>query len=456
MDRIRGAERQTSNGHDQTGGDVDTEHNDRDCTDALPAGAGNMTQLHLRDDRPDATRQVLAELAEEEHPQRTAPWQSLVELDKKRVPRERTRGQTGHRSTERNQRRPIANAAERRVDVAPLRGHGVCAEPDREHERTSPRSSAHHTPAHRMFTAGESNRGLPAHCPGQAPAIKHTARTPRWRKGVNALLRRTGYQITRQPRVAQPGWRNGLAKARASTRLVQTPTFVLCTARSGSTLLRLLLNSHSQIRAPHEMHLWALRVQVEKEYATLSAKALHMDEDELEYQLWDRLLYRELQLSGKRQIVEKTPQNTFMWQRLTHAWPEARFIFLQRHPAAILASMRAAANGTEPEVVTGRLESYLKHLEEARAELPGLAVRYEDLTAQPEATLRRICDFLQVPFERRMLEYETNDHGPLVMGLGDWSEKLRSGRVHDADPVPDVELSDGLRRVAAEWGYDVG
>ncbi|XDO64283.1 sulfotransferase [Streptomyces sp. RLB1-33] len=45
-------------------------------------------------------------------------------------------------------------------------------------------------------------------------------------------------------------------------RLVDSPVFVLSSVRSGSTLLRVLLNSHSQIRAPHEMHLRTVHVHL--------------------------------------------------------------------------------------------------------------------------------------------------------------------------------------------------
>jgi len=50
-------------------------------------------------------------------------------------------------------------------------------------------------------------------------------------------------------------------------RLLEAPAFVLCSVRSGSTLLRVLLDSHSQIHSPHEMHLRALRVKVRSRYA---------------------------------------------------------------------------------------------------------------------------------------------------------------------------------------------
>jgi hypothetical protein len=49
-------------------------------------------------------------------------------------------------------------------------------------------------------------------------------------------------------------------------RLLPDPVFVISSVRSGATLLRvqLLLNSDPQIRAPHEMHLRTLSVNLTK------------------------------------------------------------------------------------------------------------------------------------------------------------------------------------------------
>src|SRR3954467_12084339 len=44
-------------------------------------------------------------------------------------------------------------------------------------------------------------------------------------------------------------------KALPGDRLLEQPVFVLSSIRSGSTLLRVLLNSHTAIHAPHELHL---------------------------------------------------------------------------------------------------------------------------------------------------------------------------------------------------------
>ena len=64
------------------------------------------------------------------------------------------------------------------------------------------------------------------------------------------------------------------------------------------------------------------------------------------------------------------------------------------------------------------------------ASLRNVAV-YVPGASRPEQVLRELCTYLGVDFEPAMLQYETNDEGPLVMGLGDWSD---SGKLdHDSD-----------------------
>jgi hypothetical protein len=52
-----------------------------------------------------------------------------------------------------------------------------------------------------------------------------------------------------------------------------------------------------------------------------------------------------------------------------------------------------------------------------------------------------------------MVEYGNADHGPVVRGLGDWHEEIKSGSVRSARPVPDIELPGQLRSLAADLGY---
>ncbi|KUO19938.1 sulfotransferase family protein [Streptomyces dysideae] len=237
-------------------------------------------------------------------------------------------------------------------------------------------------------------------------------------------------------------------------RLVPEPVFILSSVRSGSTLLRVLLNSHPQIRAPHEMHLRTLAVDLTKPYSKKAMSELGLDQRELEYLLWDRILHRELVRSGKQIIVDKTPGNAGIWERLHEGWPGARYIFLLRHPASMVNSLIDNRPDRELEATVREVRGYVEAVEAARTALPGLTVRYEELTARPEEVTQEICAFLGVPWTRRMLEYRKGDHGPFVPYIGDWSDNIKSGKIQRARPLPDAaDVPAALRDTARAWGY---
>ena len=275
-----------------------------------------------------------------------------------------------------------------------------------------------------------------------------------WKKTLNdTLTRATGYQIQRKapgaPVQSAPARRT---RARKDERLVQAPTFILCTLRSGSTLLRVLIDSHSQLHSPVELHLRNLDVTVGTKWAAASMKEIGLDERRLEYLLWDRLLHRELSRSGKQQIVNKTPNDVFIVDRILECWPDARFIFLLRHPGAIVRSRQSLRPGLDDSVET--ILKYGRALESARQAHDGLTVRYEELTADPETHTRRICEFLGVPWEPEMIEYGRHDHGSFKAGLGDWAGKIRTGQIQPPEPPPPLaEIDPSLRELCVAWGY---
>lgn len=246
---------------------------------------------------------------------------------------------------------------------------------------------------------------------------------------------------------------DGYVAPRAS-RLVESPVLLLSPVRSGSTLLRVLLNSHSQIRAPHEMHLRTVHVKMGRDFTPGAMRELELDKDELEHLLWDRVLHLELERTGKSVIVDKTPANTFIWPRLNRCWPEARYLFLLRHPAAIVSSLTNRRQNPDLEQIHAEVLRYAQRLEEARQELTGLTVRYEELTAEPEKTTREICEHLGVEWEEGMLDYGKQDHGSFRPHIGDWSSNIRSGRIQPARRDTGTDgLPPRLARIAELWGY---
>lgn len=280
-----------------------------------------------------------------------------------------------------------------------------------------------------------------------------------WERRVNATLARTvGYQFARPP---------GHPMRKLSTpeggRLLRAPIFILSPARAGSTLLRMVLGSHSTLYAPPELPLDHLRVRAETNWITTSLKELQISTKELDYLLWDRVFADVLSRSGKPTLVAKTPSNVLIWEQIAECWPDARFIFLLRHPASSVASLQTAwSKEWRPEDSGSLQESmsralrYMNRLEEARRALSGTTVRYEDLTAEPETIVRQLCKFLGLHFEPAMVDYGEFSHGRIGAGLGDTSANLKSGRIQAAATPPDLgEIPEELARMCATWGYMV-
>lgn len=260
-------------------------------------------------------------------------------------------------------------------------------------------------------------------------------------------------------------------------RLVQSPVFILSPPRSGSTLLRCVMGSHPRLHAPHELHLGDLRVVTATRMGQWSLDPLGLDVREVEYMLWDRLLDWELRRSGKDTLVEKTPHHVFIWERLAECWPEARFVFLLRHPGQVVRSALSAATSiplrtrlkvgagfaldglrygweNNPVSSADQLFVHLRRLDEARRALPGFTIRYEELTGAAEPVLRELCAYLGIAYDARMLDYGDFDHGPFEFGIGDWRDKIKSGRIQSSEPPPSLDRTHKrVRDLVEAWGY---
>jgi glycosyltransferase involved in cell wall biosynthesis len=276
---------------------------------------------------------------------------------------------------------------------------------------------------------------------------------------LRAVERRAPWVATTRRRVvhkvsAGRRERQSEVAVRGGERLVKAPVFVMCSVRSGSTLLRVLLDSHSQITAPPELHLRHLAATVKKGYPEQSLKEVGLGPKRLTYLLWDRVLHRELQRNGKRVLVNKTPNDVFIVDRILECWPDARFIFLLRHPGAIA---RSRQNARPQDTAARNAEMVLRYteaVERTRRSYPGLTIRYEDMTADPVGTTQKICEWLGVAWEPEMLNYAEHDHGRFKPGLGDWSGKIKSGEIQPASPPPPVEeMHESLLPMCEAWGY---
>jgi Sulfotransferase family len=270
----------------------------------------------------------------------------------------------------------------------------------------------------------------------------------------SVLVRATGYHLSR-PRTGRV-WK---LPPGGGGRLLKEPVFIFSAPRSGSTLLRAILGSHSGLYAPPELPLKQLEVRADTQWIKASIDGLQLSVEDLEHMLWDRVLAESLQRSGKPRLVVKTPSNVLIWDRIAACWPDAKFVYLLRHPAAVVASLHASFNpewhpgkdGSVDESVA-KVVRYMTALEQAREARAGFIVRYEELTSSPDTVVRGLCEFLGLPFEPAMLDYGRFDHDGFTDGLGDSSLNIRSGRIQPPTPIPD-EVPAELSGLCGTLGY---
>jgi hypothetical protein len=222
-----------------------------------------------------------------------------------------------------------------------------------------------------------------------------------------------------------------------------SPIFIVGANRSGTTLLRLILNAHSRIAIPEELiyfdsflegvpiEQWespGLSVRkfqnfVEK-FLTENCRFLNeLEKHQLKRDILEgphdlRHPYKKTLESwarhwNKPRWGEKTPGNLFYADVIVEMFPSARFIHMVRDPRAVVASMQGAS--FFPNDIVFNALSWRKHVREGLSTLTEnvsadqrTTIRYEDLVSEPEETVQKLCTFLDEPYEPQVLQFHEN------------------------------------------------
>ncbi len=219
---------------------------------------------------------------------------------------------------------------------------------------------------------------------------------------------------------------------------MNSPIFIIGTERSGSNLLRLMLNEHPSISIPHPPHILKEMAPLEHLYGDLNRDAnfrrLVADTVrlvELHFSPWDvavdaDLVFKEApgrdiygvkaaiydqycRAKGKKRWGCKSTFVIHYVDRVLRHHPDARFIHLVRDGRDVAVSAKKSVfNHFHPHYV-GRLWSAQQRTAmELAQKLPPegmLSVRYEELLDDPAGTLRRICGFLREDYSDALLRY---------------------------------------------------
>jgi Sulfotransferase family len=209
--------------------------------------------------------------------------------------------------------------------------------------------------------------------------------------------------------------------------------FVVGVNRSGTTLLRMMLDAHPELTIPPETHFIPEVIRRANHENTrrrlIRSITKHprwgdfgLDEGEFRARAKQvrpltasgaiRCFY-ELYAAkqGKQRWGDKTPRYMRAMPRIARALPEARFIHLIRDGRDVALSQRERVIDGETVTMTAMAERWQRRIVAARegaAEINAdayLEVRYEDLVSDTEGTLRRICEFVELGFDPAMLDY---------------------------------------------------
>ncbi|UCE62097.1 MAG: sulfotransferase [Phycisphaerales bacterium] len=222
--------------------------------------------------------------------------------------------------------------------------------------------------------------------------------------------------------------------------------FLLGQWRSGTTLLRKILDSHTLVHAPAEtwfllplLDLWEAKYAGQDSTPRQAAAAIQSHVDHERFLTCCRAFalrfYQQAMPASARYFVDKTPFYLKLADLLPSLFPRAKFIVLSRDPRGTVWS-RHTWKHIESKDPTGHFEDVAHSCRTIDRFLMQQADRsvhvdYETLCADPEPIVRKVCEFLALPFEREMIDY---GHHPHHEGWGD--EKTLE---HDKPHVEAVE-----------------
>lgn len=241
---------------------------------------------------------------------------------------------------------------------------------------------------------------------------------------------------------------------------------VLGVSRSGTTLLKQMLDRHPALAIPTESYflpqLWdrhgerperdAFLADLERlprlrDWGVGAADVARHLPAGADFARSIQAVYRAYaEARGKSRFGDKTPSYMQRLDVLERAFPGALYVHLVRDGRDAALSFMAMTrkprlNLARPRGLAAFAAQWRREVEAARRfgrTVAGgryLELRYEDLVADPEARLREVCDFLGLEFDPAMLEYHREaeagtlrDHPrlaePPTPGLRRWREQM--------------------------------
>ena len=278
-------------------------------------------------------------------------------------------------------------------------------------------------------------------------------------------------------------------------KLSDQPIFIVGCERSGTTVLRLMLNEHSKIALPPQTKFsrklykrrmlfgdlsngknndkiidWILERETNIKLIDLKLDNNHLRESWEDCttigEITGTVFQQYSQTRHKSRWGDKRPYYIRYIPQLLKLYPDARIIHVIRNGHDCIASLKRM-----PWWNKNSIHSMLNWRHSIRMGVKAagafkdqfLEVRYEDIVRHPETQLKKICDFINVKYESGMLEFHLNTEINIPGYKKEWHHKTFKPLSDDAIDKGKEQLSENelilFSWCAGEelnlWNYDI-
>ncbi len=214
------------------------------------------------------------------------------------------------------------------------------------------------------------------------------------------------------------------------------PLFIIGCPRSGTTLMRLIFNSHPHLAIPDETGIFdwlynrpfykklfpikasknevlvkSLGEEVTKEFDALPASKTKSPKAIIDFLMQGYAEREQKSLWG-----EKTPLNIYYLNKILNIYPHATIVYMIRDPRAVASSFKRYVDhkrGKEDFWITKDVNKAIKlwktSVEQAMKFKNQITfVKYEDFVMNPESTTQRLCEKIGLTYYKKMFEFYKN------------------------------------------------
>lgn len=226
--------------------------------------------------------------------------------------------------------------------------------------------------------------------------------------------------------------------------------FLVGAQRSGSTLLRLMLDHHPQVACLHEFNFALLAANPDNSSPDAKTLKARLEQDR-------QYRYSGLSLDSSLTYGEQVNQFLEDWRQRDGSgkpnvgvtihfrydlarllWPDACFIHLVRDPRDVAPSVINMGWAGTAWHATDRWLEAEQEVDRYLGDLPPdrfARVRFEDLVAHPERELTKLCKLLDIDYDPAMLSYpeDTSYPAPDVSAAQRWRGKMAAQDVRQVE-----------------------